>query len=211
MKCPDCGGSGKYQPLVGPPENCTLCGGSGNARVGHPASGPINAVWRKLTLCSKNHDGVMAGEWFTWDDDYSKPVDIFQNGVRVRYDGIRMMACDRRNIVNPNDPGDLVFADDEPTRFNKLDDEFRAAVAARNFMDLFVGPRLEFYLPDVDYIGFWHAWSAVSKKLIAGSLISGIRNPPLAPLNIGSSFILNSDKCSHKGHEWFAPTARKVP
>lgn len=36
-KCSECGGSGKYQPLIGPAEGCRACGGSGESGLFIPA------------------------------------------------------------------------------------------------------------------------------------------------------------------------------
>jgi len=210
-KCSDCGGSGKYQPLIGPPENCTKCGGSGNDTGINV--GPIDAQWLNLTLSTKNHAGVQVGQWYVWGRDYNKPIQIWDE-VDVRFDDFRLLAVDTRHCQGmPHDEQQkqmkMIFQDDRPDEFSLLQ-----KIEADNRINhvfpptIFVGPRIQFFIPDGHHVAFNHVYTATSRKAFCGDMhgpgpmMRGIR---------GQKWRLGSTQVSTPKYSWYAPTVKELP
>lgn len=213
MICPDCKGKKFYQPLIGPPVPCTLCGGTGEQQV--TVNRPFN-----LTLKHKSYNSVFAGQWYMWERHHC-PLRTWDK-LTVRYDSCRLLIVDARSV--DEDAGDeeklkqtvSLYREDDPDRFDKLVEEFHQ-IPTRTFVPLFYGPQLQFTVDEPNRtdnpVVVWHAWSRISQRLIIGesSVFSHRRNKgPLDPGEIGNLFELASTKLSNRNLEWFAPTARKL-
>lgn len=197
MSCPDCKGTGKYVPLVGPAETCRLCGGSGGG-VATSAPATIDGVFHRISLCGHTSRRGRPGSFRIWPSD-NPDREIFSFGViEMDFVGSRMLAVDTRT-----NPVNLVDMAERPHEFGRLEAE---ALTKAFPNPIIVGPDLHFKFSmhhDSDIFDvWWHVHQKSYQKMvrhIAECASIGYRR-----------FRFHSEVMSNRKFQWYVPVAEIV-
>lgn len=218
MICTDCNGSGKYQPLFGPAENCGKCGGTGQqagATGGFVPTGKSKIPGAYISTNAGSFDpnivrvhliqpsspfAADVGDWRFFDAAKpGKTIDTLDE-FEGEFVSMRMLACDFRNRTNVIN----VVYDDDPAKYNQMRDEADRLKAGAGMA---VGPDIEIKVGLMT--AWWHAYSKTNmNKVVTPTPCSP--NGLFHPGYIGSRYRFKSVQVNAKMGSWWAPSIERL-